>query len=293
MAYCVNCGEKIQNEELICVTCGTNMEKIIRSSDIISQKGSYSVVVKRLIDNIKKIFFGMLKSPVASVSQFANELGIRWALLIGVLTAALFGVLGIWAYEAVYSGILKFGDKMMQVNINTGRNTNGLDQVLKQNQENFKALQMSQVKVFTIAAVAFLLSLAIAYIVFYLITKYVFKQNAKPAVLLSVVVCSSIPFLASLYVQMILSYLAFSISLIAPVIGFVVSLVCLYNGVKEGTALSANQTAILLPCAYIAMGIILYSYLGRLISGYFTDVNIKRFMVMIMNYLSGGGLYYY
>jgi len=284
MGYCINCGDKVENEEKICVNCGTNMSKYFKSSDFEYdvERGSIGII----FDNLAMVIKGILISPVTSVIKFSKEMRLKSSIILTVILSALFGGFGTLVYGSIFTQIIKFNQKLSEVNIN-GRNTpSQVDfNIAIQNISKYK---MPTYKVFLIGFIIFLLFITSVFLVSLVIGKFLFKSKLNIVNLFNGCVCSFIPMLLGIMLQVILSYISLTFALVPIVIGITISNVCLYHIVKEAMELHENRAVFVLPFTYIITAVIGYNYLQKIATNSFTMSQAKLLLMALFN----SGLYY-
>ena len=282
MGYCINCGDKVENEEMICVNCGTDMSRYLKSSGVEYEveRGSVGII----FDNLTMVIKGILISPVTAVMKFSKEIGLKSSLMLAAVLSVVFGGLGSWVYGSVFTQIIKFNEKMSKVNL-SGRSQpqSNFDTVFL----NLNRYKMPPYKVFLVCFIVFALFITSVFLVSLVIGKYLLKSKVNIINLLTGCICSSIPMLSGIILQVIISYISLALGIVPLVIGITISNVCLYHVVKEAMELHENGAVFVLPCTYIISVVIGYNYLQKLATNYFTASQVKSLLMVLFN-----GVYY-
>ena len=286
MSYCINCGDKIENEEMICVSCGTNMKKYIKGKGILIETGHHTYLGD-ILDKAIIIVKGMLFTPVTSILNYSKEMSIKLSITISIMLAMSFGVFGAWIFEVMFSNLIKFNEQLFKVTVGNVRGQNN-DEILTRSIENIKRVQISFGKAFLIFSVLFIICIIAVVIFSYIISRYVFKSKGNIVRMFNSCVCSSIPLLVGTAFQIIFSYINLAFSLVPMIISLSISVICLYHGIKDSMQLDENKSVLLLPFTYMLVIIVTYSYIERILTSYFTMNTIKR----IILYMLGTGMYY-
>jgi hypothetical protein len=286
MSYCINCGDKIENEEMICVSCGTNMKKYLKGKGILNET-EHHTYIGDILDKAIIILRGMLFTPVTSILNYSKEMSIKLSITLVITFAMFFGVLGAWVFEVMFSNLIKFNEQLFKVTVGSARGQNN-DEILTRSIENIKKVQMSFGKAFLIFSILFIICIAAVVIFSYIISRYVFKCKGNIVRMFNSCVCAVIPLLVGTVFQIIFSYINLAFSLVPMIIGLSISVICLYHGIKDSMQLDENKSALLLPFTYILLIIVTYSYIERIVTSYFTLNTIKR----IILYMLGTGMYY-
>jgi hypothetical protein len=292
VAYCVNCGDKIENQELICIGCGTNMGRLLKNHGGSVGYGSSTGALGTFLEYLKKVIKALIVTPVSSTISYSKELGLRGGAALSAAFSIIFGLTGLWIYELVFSRLLKLSENYARANVG-GRLIHEADMFIKQNLETLKNLKMSHIKVFAICFLIFMLSITVMFLTSYFAGVLIFKRKEKPLELWNSFVCASAPFITGLIVSTAAAYISMALSIIIIIAGSTVALICLYHGIKEAMVLTENRAAILLPFTYAALIVTVYTYIVRLFANYVTMVTVKRFFMFLFNYyMNIGGLYF-
>ena len=92
----------------------------------------------------------------------------------------------------------------------------------------------------------------------YLVGGLLFKGKGNVLAAWNVAVASSVPYVAGMLGSMVLSYLSLILGLVVYWFGSMISILCVYDGIKEAMALDDNRSAFAVPLAYLVMMFLIY-----------------------------------
>jgi hypothetical protein len=281
MRYCINCGIKIENEEMICVNCGTNMGKLLKKNT------GDKVIVGRgneIFNQITKVVKESFVSPVTSVINNSKEINITLSLTLMFLISSIFGAISTWGYERFFSWVVGINDNIMKLQQDRGSiNTSVRESIQSNSTQMINRIKLRPEKVFVIGFIAIILAMVSAYALSYLIGRFLFKAKFNAIQLLNVIVLSSLPLMGSLILMIVFNYISSMLALIPLIIGVTIYSICLFKGIGEIMKIDENKVAILVPITYIAIMLVSYNYFLKLFSKYVTVAYFKNILQFIFS----------
>ena len=268
MAFCSNCGNKLEEGDQFCGKCGSlngnaAVEKSMGQTASSSMQASVKSTafdgdsIKRYFGEIWSVAKGMIVAPGTTIVKAGEVLSKEACFIMFGLMAIVQGILSIWSISAVNGSVNSQLSKMPFIGGLMG------------------GLKLPYFKMFLGSTFTLLVAGAALFGALYLIGKSLFKAEVKPLNVLKIVVASFVPYLAAVLVQILLSYISVAIALVPMMFGILVSIISLYEGVKQEFKLTTDKTIILIAISYLIMIIAIYIISTILIKSYFKSVQNK------------------
>lgn len=273
MHYCINCGNKIENEKDLCELCGADVGELIRlkenkeKQNVEKSKGK----LDHVWEDFKKILKGFFKDPLGSLKTLSESLN-KGNCLIGIIIVSLLGAFINKLMVNLSISKLKIQFEKSLNEALTGRNRamgQGVDfsYIYEQRDMLLKDLEsLSKGKLFFQSflfhfALIFLISLVI-----YAIIKFLMKKNYSYFTFLNIAFIS-----VSLYVIIkITTYILLNISNKLSMVFFAIAMLALIiiNFILLAHNIKEEENKILLS-----------SLLTYLISTFFVSIYFKYYTV--------------
>lgn len=261
MAFCRNCGSKLQDNDLFCSGCGAPQNQ---SSS--PQGGSFQPnlayqtapnngqipvpsinmqAVEKYIGEVLGIIRAVLLAPISTVQAVAKnpyrQSSFVLAGVMGIIQALLF----LWSSKQVLG---KISSSLNSIPLIGGALGQGFSTYFR----------LPNGKMFFTYFFVFLIAMAGLALGTYLMGRYVFKGRMGMLSPWNVALCSSIPYSAGVFAGIILSYINVLLGQSVMMVGSFVSIFCVYRGAKEGMEISDDSAVFTVPISYAAMMLFVY-----------------------------------
>jgi predicted nucleic acid-binding Zn ribbon protein len=245
MKFCEKCGAQLNDNAQFCTSCGNVITK-----DSNEQRGSSKQYVNAqtlgYLLEAKDVFLGMLIKPVSTIVSSIESFRMQSALMLSGILAIVNGILGMWLMARVGNAIF-------------GALGGGLSDYGYYGLDN----SLPYGKVFISSFILTLLSIGIIAGVSFGANKLISKSDKGFFPLLNVAVCAQVPYMASLFIGTILSYLSVRLFILVLVLGLILTIISAFEGIKKAGEGSENSAAFVTCIVYGISALIMYISYGN------------------------------
>lgn len=120
---------------------------------------------------------------------------------------------------------------------------------------------MSEIPYGTIFGYSILLEIAVIgglFLGMWLVGKYLFKSDGKPAEYFNVAVVSQVPLICAIAAGLIISYISLPLGLLVMKLGGLLSVVCAFLGFRQVMGQEEDRTVLALPLAFLVMYLVIF-----------------------------------
>lgn len=288
MAYCSNCGSKIEDNDLFCGTCGAKQEGSSSTENTNHQftndktyeerqggNGSFNNTQtertndfsRAITNNLNlsdafKILKNTVINPVSGSKHFLETSEKNTVIAITVFLTILQGLLGIWKINQLISNlqniIVDLFQKLSalsslagQSNSSSSLTSNELLELSTKISQMKSFLNIPYGKIFLQNCVIFLIAIAILFIVTYLCISLINKTKFDHFTLYKAVLIIAVPTLFFEALSILLSYLSLYLGLGVAVIGVLISISTLTILLKDNFLVNENLSVFIVAVSFI------------------------------------------
>ena len=248
MKYCTNCGEKIRDGNIFCISCGNKVSSSDENGKTVQIKREFEEVnrgktinlqaLNAYVGEIKNVLLGMVIKPISTVKYFANKLSIQSMTVLLFSLSIIHGLLAMWFIKAVFN--------TMEIALNRISSIMYLRWL-----DNYdEIINIHYGKVFGYGFLFNVSCYIIMGFMFFAIAKYRFKRNCKLRNFFNIVIAASVPYIIFLFLGIILSYITPIITATCTIIGILLNVFCVSSGVNESLKISENKTMYIVALVY-------------------------------------------
>lgn len=262
MSFCKKCGQEMSSGERFCGNCGTgvvDVKNLNNNPNEVSKVSNSNLNI--YINEILEVTKGMLTKPVSTIVSCDEKLKRESSGLLILVLSVLFGLLNMWTVNKITSDV----GNLFEGAIGSVAGFNGMFNGTAQ----FMNESVPYSKIFIQTVFLFITAIAVLFALNYLIGKYVFKSSVKVVTIVNVISCSAIPFIAALFLRIILSYISSTLAFAVLFVGMIVALISLFRGITKALNISEEITIFIIPISYLAMFWVEYIMLGNMIKNIF------------------------
>lgn len=271
MAFCSNCGSKMEPDERFCVNCGTPaFIPQEAQADPPTQQLQYNPQVNAIkqssklgqyMKEILEVLIGVFVKPITTVSNLNEKLSSQATFIFGGLITLLYGILATLGISVIVTktmGLL--GGLLGEVgSLNTfGLSPKKLGPVLL------------YFEIFIFSIFIFILFEAILFACLYLAGKYIFRSETTPLGVLKIVIVSTIPLLATILIGIVFAFISVQMAMIILFAGIGISIFVLYGGINNELKISEDKLIYVVSISYLVTMLIV----GGLASSIFYNIII-------------------
>jgi hypothetical protein len=275
MAFCINCGYKIENDEMICLSCGTNMSKLVKK-----QGSNYSIksnFVVEIINSIAVLFKGIFSAPIATTIKCSKELTYKTTFTLVMFLSLIFSAICTGAYAKLISVINRYWQTT------DGAINNGGAATQSSIYSPVNMFKLSYDKVFLLFFTAFLISIFLMVILAYIVNKFAIKNSTSFLCVLNAIVCASIYLIAALGISLLISWICMPLVIIPIILGVAVSNISLYCSMNEVFNIDKEKSTLLVSLFNIIVCIIVGYTFNKLLIKSVDNYLIKQLILQIVN----------
>lgn len=303
MNYCHNCGAKIEEGDVFCISCGAKQlkdspaeEKQFQqnvnhdaydnlNTQRVQQVANSYPNFKNQIDFAKggDILLKMLLKPVTGAKEFVENGEKGTAIGITILLVVMQGLLGVWKVNQIISGLQKLAVDFVQrmtaftnlINPSSSANPLGSSDIADiTNQINRVKpfINIPYGKIFLQNSSLIIISIIILFIILFLGTNILSKNKGETFTIYKAALIILVPTLYFELFSIIFSYLSFYIGFGVAVIGVIISLACLAAVIKDKLNIDENYSAFIVSVSFIVIFIALSISLKSFMTSNISDI---------------------
>lgn len=283
MAFCSNCGSKLEDSDLFCVVCGAQQKPT--NGPVYNPAGAgpqqfqgtqapnvNAEAFKRYMNEIFGILKGMILSPISTVQALSKNAYKEASIILAVVLGLVQGLLFMWAIKQTIGSIFD------SIGAAAGAAMGAFGGALGSSMGNLFSIPYG--KFFLLYLLVYIIAMGSLFFGLYLAGRYIMKGKASLLSVWNVTVAAAIPFTASVIVGLILTYISGILGEIVILFGILISTFSVYSGTKEGAEISDNNTAFAVGLASVVSsfivllicGAMLKSQMAGLMSGNFLNL---------------------
>lgn len=238
MAYCRQCAAQISEDDMFCTVCGAPQSPgaILSAAPRVAQPNER-------MNEIVKVASGMLSKPVSCIRSVTTMEFPSMPILGGII-AVVTGLLVMWMVGAVgdiISDLIPFGSKHSLTS------------------------DLPWGKIFAYSLFGMIVFIGALFTGLLTVGKLMFKSTSLPHQYFNVAVASTIPTITALAGAVLLSYIYVPIGLLVFDLGTLLSIVCVYMGLKEISFGDDDRMSYGLVLTFLVYYIILFLF-GKIIA---------------------------
>lgn len=240
MKECIKCGKQLNDEDIFCNSCGARQD----GGDLKGEnKKVYSELVKTNIDfnEIKDVLIQMFLRPLEGCRNFVSKGKNESVIILTAILAVLQGVVGIWVANRLFSTVSKFFTTLSG-RLSGTASLFGFGDVGAQISAIQSAIQIPYGKIFFENCIIVLIAILVLFGVIYLDSNVISKKKANVLAIYRGSIVVFFPILYCEFISVILSYIHVSTSIIVLLIGCIISIICLFNVMKENIICDENSS---------------------------------------------------
>jgi|GEM_PF-6638393 hypothetical protein len=206
MAYCRQCAAQLSDSDMFCTVCGAPQSP--GASPLASPRTAQP---NERLNEIIKVATGMLSKPVSCIRSVTTIEFSSMAILGGII-AVVTGLLVMWMIGAagdIISDLIPFGSKHSLTS------------------------DLPWGKIFAYSLFGMIVFIGALFTGLLTVGKLMFKSTALSHQYFNVAVASTIPTITALAGAILLSYIYAPIGLLVFDLGTLISIICVYMGLKE------------------------------------------------------------
>lgn len=249
MAFCRNCGVELKEEERFCPNCGTSINETIPA---VQASTKVSIDTQKLEDGFKRTkdaFIKLMKNPFRGAQEAHELLNSYASCMFAVILSLVYGLAGLWTKAAITEQLKKpFKGPQAFKFI-----TNIISSAFKANNG----------KTFWLVFVTVILSIAIIFVLLFLVSNIILKQNQDITKLLNAAIFPFSIFLAVILLENIALYISLILYVILAVLSIILLIAYLYHNISlvmsnDGeTSAAAYTSALSFVCTMIIYNTVL------------------------------------
>lgn len=248
MAFCSNCGTKLENTDPFCYACGAQQKSTAGASgggDVYQPvqggqaQGINNDLLKKYFNEIFIVAKGMILAPVSTIKNLSKNTYKESSYILAGIIALLQALFVMWAVAQAVGSIMG--------------NTFG------------RMLKIPYGEIFLIYLLAFIVVEALLLFGLYLMGKYVFKGALNLLSAWNIIVAAAVPLTASIFLGILLNYINGTIGQVVILFGILISVFCIYSGTREGSNLSDDKNAFLVAVVFIITFLVFSLVIGAVV----------------------------
>lgn len=293
MYFCVNCGNRIENEKGLCNMCGTDMKKIIEvkeNIDFIAVESNRGNMGKAL-DDIKKVAKDIVTHPITALEEFAVKTSNKAAVLVMVIISIITSVLNLWFFKVLlgFTNNLRknFDDPSLNRVNNTVMPREDFTEVLN------RMFQQNKVRILAYSISFYIISILIISLILFAVWKYALKKQVCYAKLMKAFIIASGPYVLFKALAIASSYISLGLSIFFIVMALGNLIIFVYNALKISLEIEDNKNVMITP---VIISVLLLAVIGLINHGvkdYVTSSLVRQFIAIWSSVVFRTGIYGY
>lgn len=298
MAFCNNCGSKIEGNDLFCPNCGTKVNQTSNENQKQNQNQSQNQSqnrerVEQAFEQVKSVtnqinfaeIINTLKAsalnPVSGGKQFISKAEKNDVIIIALFLTILQGILGIWRISQIISSLQAITSKFFQ-NIysltslfggSSSSFSSGDLAYLSKTINQFKSsISIPYGKIFIQNCALYLIGVFILFILIYLGINILAKIKCTPFIIFKTVLITTIPILVFEIISIILSYFSLYLGIGIVILGALISFSTLLIIVKDTFQINENLCILIVSISSLIAFAAFFIVLQNFISSDLSDI---------------------
>ncbi|MDP4145278.1 MAG: zinc-ribbon domain-containing protein [Bacillota bacterium] len=279
MAYCGNCGSKIEEGDLFCENCGTRVTQAPnQNNETIGQDYQPVKSIKNTSNyaEIINILKNSALSPVTCGKQFVVKAAKNEVIIITLILTILQGILGIWRVNEIVSNlqniVLNFLRNLSSLTSLFGQGSSSsfsssdLDSMYKSIDQFKSLITIPYGKIFIQNCALNLIGIFVLFILIYLGINILTQVRCTPFILFKAVLVSTLPILICEIISILCSYFSLYLGVAFVALGFIISIATLTIIVRECLQIKENLCVLIVSISALISSIVLVIALHNFIS---------------------------
>jgi hypothetical protein len=285
MAYCNNCGSKIDGNDIFCANCGAKVnQKSNENKERIEQTFEHAKSITNQIDFseiINTLKTSVLK-PVSGGKQFVDKAQKNQVIIITIILAFLQGILGIWRINQISNSlqniISNFYEDLSSLASLFGQgssynfNSNELESLNKTIDQFKYLITIPYAKIFIQNGAIYLIALLVLFIFIYLGISIFIKVKCTPLAVFKAVLISTIPIFTCEIISIVSSYFSLYLGIGFVILGASISIITLAIILKESLNITENPCVLIVAIAWLIALAVFFVVLQNFISSDLSDI---------------------
>lgn len=295
MYFCVNCGNRIENEKNLCNICGTDMKKIIETKeniDFIAVESNRGDMGKAL-DEIKKMAKEMITSPITALEEFSEKASNKIAVLVMIIIGIITSLLNIWFFKALLGFANNIKKNFDELGLNRNNNINSIipkdDITVLLN----RLFQQNKIRILAYSISFYIISILIISLILFAVWKYGFKKQVCYGKVMRGVIIASAPYVLFKALAIAASYVSLGLSTFFIIMALGSLIIFIYNALKIGLEIEDNKNVIITPIIISILMLATIALINHGIKDYISTSSLRQFIAIWTNTIFRTGIYGY
>ncbi|NPV89420.1 MAG: zinc-ribbon domain-containing protein [Firmicutes bacterium] len=240
MAFCIKCGQEMDESDRFCTNCGTTNPTAGGPS---GQANPSVSKVQAYFGEMKDLVLGVILAPIASTRAVARNPYFEVSFITALTLVLIQGLLAMWAAKVLVGSAADIVREFLpyssrsRIDIPYGR------------------IFLSTCLMSTTAFGGMFAGTA-------LVGRYLFGGRGSSLSAWNAVVASSVPMVCGFALAIVATLITWKLGIVFIWMGSILSMLCVYAGVMESMDISENRAAFSVPLIYAVMFIVQYIVLS-------------------------------
>lgn len=294
MYFCVNCGNRIENEKNLCNICGTDMKKIIEAKeniDFIAVESNRGDMGKAL-DEIKKMAKEMITSPITALEKFSVKASNKVAILIMIIIGIITSLLNIWFFKA----LLGFVNNIRKNFDDLGLNRNNINSIIPKDDITVllnRLFQENKIRILAYSISFYIISILIISLILFAVCKYGFKKQVCYGKVMRGFIIANAPYVLFKALAIAASYISLGLSVFFTIMALGSLIIFIYNALKISLEIENNKNVIITPIIVSILMLAIIALINYGIKDYISTSSVRQFIAIWTNTIFRTGIYGY
>lgn len=253
MAFCSECGTKLQEGDIFCASCGARIQGGNTGSEPGTQPQGFqqsaaalssinTEAISRHSRQTLDVILGMLIRPMSTIKNLLHTLDQKSTLIIGAVLALFQGIFSLWKLGQVISSMDKMLISLMKSMSSvmgmveggsSGLNPSDFAEITAGYGQLRKIISVPYGKAFLHGIILYLIVAGLAFLGIYVASKLSSKANVNVLNIGKLAILSTIPALGGEVISIIFSYIYSPLGMFVLLAGILVSFAVLIMNIKE------------------------------------------------------------
>ncbi|WP_055666413.1 YIP1 family protein [Desnuesiella massiliensis] len=294
MYFCVNCGNRIENEKNLCNICGTDMKKIIETKeniDFIAVESNRGDMGKAL-DEIKKMAKEMITSPITALEKFSVKASNKIAVLIMIIIGIITSLLNIWFFKA----LLGFVNNIRKNFDDLGLNRNNINSIIPKDDITVllnRLFQENKIRILAYSISFYIISILIISLILFAVCKYGLKKQVCYGKVMRGFIIASAPYVLFKALAIAASYISLGLSMFFIIMALGSLIIFIYNTLKISLEIEDNKNVVITPIIVSILMLAVMALINYGIKDYISTSSVRQFIAIWTNTIFRTGIYGY
>lgn len=302
MAYCNNCGSKIEATDLFCPNCGTKVNQTSNENQNKERAAQTFEHVKSITNTINFTeIINTLKTstinPVSGGRQFVAKTEKNHVVIITIILTFLQGILGIWRINEIVNNLQTIASNFFQnlsslvslfgQSLSSSFSSSDLESLNKTINEFKSLITIPYGKIFIENCALYLIGVFLLFIFIYLGISILAKVKCTPFTIFKAVLISTLPILTCEITSILFSYFSLYFGIGFIILGALISITTLTIIVKESLEIKETLWVLIVSISSLIALAGLFIALQSFISSDLSDIvkaTINSYKNSLFNY---------